>query len=200
MFFLGGCGEASGRWTLKDLSFIGGDTQFSLSGPLRHTRKVYRPVLPERTQHRFHLVYLLFTWFGSCWNQTSALLTSYFRHLSGQVVRSYPTPPPQSPLLQPGDWIFTVFSFMEVSHQLTIGAFSGPRWHVHKCSAFKASWASHHSDMFAMDGLFLPCSPSSRQAHTLTLAFSLGSLFVPYDWLCSSLDTTHRNSAWSSFP
>lgn len=107
-----------------------------------------------------------------------------------------------SPLFffKPGDWIFTVFSFMEVSHQLTIGTFSGPCWHVHKCSAFKASRPSHHSDVFAMDGLFLPSSPSSRHAHKLTLAFSLGSLFVPYDWLCSSLDTTHRNSAWSSFP
>lgn len=32
------------------------------------------------------------------------------------------------------------------------------------------------------------------------LAFSLGSLVVPYGVLCSSLETTQRNSAWSSFP
>lgn len=34
----------------------------------------------------------------------------------------------------------------------------------------------------------------------LTLAFSLGSLVVPYGVLCSSLETTQRNSAWSSLP
>lgn len=32
------------------------------------------------------------------------------------------------------------------------------------------------------------------------LAFSLGSLVVPYGVLCSSLETTQRNSAWSSLP
>lgn len=40
-------------------------------------------------------------------------------------------------------------------------------------------------------------SPLSRR---LTFAFSLGSLTMPLVELLSSLDTTQRNSAWSSFP
>lgn len=40
----------------------------------------------------------------------------------------------------------------------------------------------------------------TRAAASPTLAFSLGSLVVPYGELCSSLETTQRNSAWSSLP
>ena len=42
--------------------------------------------------------------------------------------------------------------------------------------------------------------PESTSPQSPTLAFSLGSLVVPYGELCSSLETTHRNSAWSSLP
>lgn len=43
-------------------------------------------------------------------------------------------------------------------------------------------------------------SPAGGGHGAPTLAFSLGSLAGPCGELCSSLETTHRNSAWSSLP
>lgn len=45
------------------------------------------------------------------------------------------------------------------------------------------------------------CAPHILEPRSCKiLAFSLGSLVVPYGELCSSLETTQRNSAWSSLP
>lgn len=45
------------------------------------------------------------------------------------------------------------------------------------------------------------CAPHILEPRSCKiLAFSLGSLVMPYGELCNSLETTQRNSAWSSLP